>query len=112
MDNNMWIALLLIALGTFAMRGAPLVMMKKHLNKKADQGKPADPPLIFNVLGATMIAAMFGVSLVPPENTTWAWVVVAISTLVTGLIWLKTRTMGLPIFVGVACYAGLLLLGH
>lgn len=102
MSMELWWALALSALGTFLMRVAPLVWMQRHLIRRA--GTNAAMPVWLSVLGPTMIAAMFGVSLVPGQLSAAAWLVTACGSLVTWLVWLKTRSLGLPVLAGVLAY--------
>lgn len=110
MDSKLWIALLATAIGTFMMRALPLLWMQRHLvRKQAGNSLDAMPPWL-TVLGPLMIAAMFGVSLVPSTVSAEAWLATAIGTLITYLVWKRTNSLGWPVFVGVLVYGGVILL--
>lgn len=102
MSVELWWALALSALGTFLVRVAPLLWMQRHLSRRA--GASTAMPVWLSVLGPAMIAAMFGVSLVPGQLSSVAWSVAVCGLLATGLVWLKTRSLGLPVLLGVLAY--------
>lgn len=102
MSIELWWALALSALGTFLMRVLPLLWMQRHLRRQA--GAATAMPLWLSILGPTMIAAMLGVSLVPGQITLAAWCVTALGLIATGAVWLKTRSLGLPVLIGVMAY--------
>ena len=104
MDSQLWIALLATALGTFLMRALPLLWMRRHLVRKQASNSLDAMPTWLTVLGPLMIAAMFGVSLVPASETRAAWLATVIGVLATYLVWKKTNSLGWPVFAGVAVY--------
>ncbi|WP_078085817.1 AzlD domain-containing protein [Microbulbifer mangrovi] len=112
MDSELWIALLATAIGTFLMRALPLLWMQRHLVRKQAGNSLDAMPSWLTVLGPLMIAAMFGVSLVPSKVSTQAWLATAIGTLVTYLVWKRTNSLGWPVFVGVVVYGGVILLAN
>ena len=110
MGSELWIALLATALGTFLMRALPLLWMRRHLIRKQASNTLDAMPSWLTVLGPLMIAAMFGVSLVPSSINTATGLATAVGTLATYLVWKRTRSLGWPVFCGVAVYGGVLLL--
>jgi len=110
MDSQLWIALLATAIGTLLMRALPLVWMRRHLVRKQASNSLDAMPSWLTVLGPLMIAAMFGVSLVPSSVTAAAWLATAIGALATYLVWKRTNSLGWPVFVGVAVYGSAILL--
>ena len=112
MGSELWIALLATALGTFLMRALPLLWMRRHLIRKQASNTLDAMPSWLTVLGPLMIAAMFGVSLVPSSINTSTCLSTAVGTLATYLVWWRTRSLGWPVFFGVAVYGGVLLLAN
>ncbi|WP_288130131.1 AzlD domain-containing protein [Microbulbifer sp.] len=110
MDSKLWIALLATAIGTLLMRALPLLWMQRHLVRKQASNTLDATPTWLTVLGPLMIAAMFGVSLVPSTVSTAAWAATAIGVLSTYLVWKGTNSLGWPVFAGVAVYGGIMLL--
>ncbi|WP_066964843.1 AzlD domain-containing protein [Microbulbifer sp. Q7] len=111
MDSKLWLALLVTAVGTLMMRALPLLWMRRHLvRKQAANSLDAMPPWL-TVLGPLMIAAMFGVSLVPASSTPAAWLATAMGVLVTYVVWKRTQSLGWPVFAGVAVYGAVIVLG-
>lgn len=104
MDNDLWIALLVCAAGTFLIRMVPLVWMQRHLTRKQNSDEPAAMPVWLGVLGPTMIAAMLGVSLVPVTPSPASWGATLAGCLATLLVWHKTRSLGWPVVIGVSVF--------
>ncbi|NLQ16209.1 AzlD domain-containing protein [Marinomonas sp. M1K-6] len=104
MDYSMWIALFSIAVGTYLIRLLPYLWMKQKLTKSQREDSIATMPTWLTVLGPTMIAAMFGTSLVPANLDTLSWIATLIGTLTTFLVWTQTRSMGWPILCGVIAF--------
>ncbi|QKX18452.1 AzlD domain-containing protein [Microbulbifer sp. YPW1] len=112
MDSELWIALLATAIGTLMMRSLPFLWMQRHLVRKQASDSLDAMPSWLTVLGPLMIAAMFGVSLVPSSGSAEAWSATAIGTLITYLVWKRTQSLGWPVFVGVIVYGGVILLAR
>ncbi|OOV87077.1 branched-chain amino acid ABC transporter [Oceanospirillum linum] len=109
METSMWLALASIALGTYLLRLLPYLWMKAALTKKQMEGGISAMPSWLTILGPTMIAAMFGTSLVPAHLDTISWLATGAGTLVTFAVWTRTRSMGLPILCGVAAFGMIML---
>ncbi|HPQ96589.1 MAG: AzlD domain-containing protein [Thiothrix sp.] len=86
--------------------------MQRHLLRRADRNTAESMPLWLSVLGPSMVAAMFGVSLVPATPTPVTWAATAFGVVLTLLIWYRTRSLGWPILAGVATYGMALVLGN
>lgn len=110
MDNAIWAALLVCALGTFLMRALPLVWMQRHLVQRKTKSAVEAMPTWLSVLGPLMIAAMFGVSLVPGKASPASWLATALGALVTLIAWRMTKSLGWPVFAGVAIYGAVIFL--
>ena len=109
MAVELWIALALSALGTFAMRALPTAWMRRHLDQRARAeaaGQPgaAPMPVWLSVLGPTMIAAMFGVSLVPAQLTLAHGLATVCGVVATLLVWRRTHSLGWPVIAGVLLF--------
>ncbi|RDL45314.1 AzlD domain-containing protein [Marinomonas piezotolerans] len=110
MSGHTWMILLSIALGTYLIRTLPYLWMSRKLNKQAAQGGVGSTPVWLTILGPTMIAAMFGTSLVPVEPSFFSWIATAVGCVATYLMWRRTRSMGYPIVVGVLVFGALIVL--
>lgn len=110
MDSQLWAALLATAVGTYLMRALPLVWMRRHLIRKQAGNTLDAMPSWLTVLGPLMIAAMFGVSLVPAAATTMAWIATAIGVVATYVVWKRTHSLGWPVFAGVSVFGVVILL--
>ena len=104
MDTKLWIAVVIVAIATFLMRALPFVWMRRRLDRQGDRASPDAVPMLLVVLGPAMISAMFGVSLAPPANSWGFWLTTLFGVLATLLVWLRTRSLGWPVFAGVAAY--------
>lgn len=104
MTIEVWSALGLCALGTFLLRVIPMIWMKRHLQRQQAAAIDAPMPLWLTVLAPTMIAAMFGVSLVPVHPSLTAWVATALGILTTFGVWRRTRSLGWPVCSGVLVF--------
>lgn len=112
MDNSLWLLMLGCALGTYLLRLLPLLWMQRHLlqkNSNSDTNNQAMPSWL-TVLAPTMIAAMFGVSLVPAHSDLSTWLATFLGGLCTLLVWRRTRSLGWPVCAGVAAYGLVVLL--
>ncbi len=110
MDKEFWIALIIIAAGTFLMRCLPLLYMQRHLQRKGSGENDGSIPVWLSVLGPMMIAAMLGTSLVPSTSSAAYWLATALGLIVTFCIWKRTRSLGWPILVGVSAFGTLYIL--
>lgn len=104
MGDSAWFTLAIIALGTFLMRSVPLYWMSRRLDRTNNGKTPSQVPLWLTVMGPMMIAAMFGTSLIPSTPSAITWSATALGATTTLLAWYKTRTLGLPVLVGVVVY--------
>ncbi len=104
MDNSVWIAMIIVAIGTLLMRLLPLHWMQRSLAKKQADHSLDHLPLWLSVLGPTMIAAMFGTSLVPASPSLATWLATAAGGVTTLIAWYWKRTLGLPVFAGVLAF--------
>jgi branched-subunit amino acid transport protein len=104
MDNALWITMISIAIGTYLMRMVPFVWMSRRLNRHLDGPVLENKSIWLSVLGPTMIAAMFGTSLVPASPSLLAWCATVLGTLATILVWRWKPSLGLPVFVGVLTF--------
>lgn len=109
MEMSMWLALVSIALGTYLLRLLPYLWMKDALMKKSLEGGINAMPSWITILGPTMIAAMFGTSLVPAHLDTISWLATGAGTLATFAVWTRTRSLGLPVLCGVAAFGVIML---
>ena len=110
MNQDLWVALFIIAAGTYLLRVIPLIWMQRKLIQHEKKGSVKPPPDWLTVLGPTMISAMFGASLVPTHPTFAAWVATALGMLATLAVWIRTRSMGLPTLTGVFVFGVLTVL--
>ncbi|RCX03516.1 AzlD domain-containing protein [Marinomonas foliarum] len=104
MDMSMWLALVSIAIGTYLIRLLPYIWMKRSLAKRQTEDCIGSMPTWLTILGPTMIAAMFGTSLVPTHSDTLSWLATGVGILITYGVWTRTRSMGLPILCGVVAF--------
>jgi len=104
MDKSLWLVLLACALGTFLLRLLPLLWMQRHLLRRSVGNGDTAMPVWLTVLAPTMIAAMFGVSLVPAHAVLSSWLATVLGGLATILVWRRTRSLGWPVCTGVAVY--------
>lgn len=104
MRIDIWVAIAAAAIGTYAMRAVPLIWQQR---RSRAQGTATLSPWL-EALGPMMIAAMFGASLVPRPPSVSAWSACAVACLATWATWRRTRTLGVPVMVGVLCYGATL----
>lgn len=104
MNNEVWIALGVCALGTFLLRLLPTLWMKRHLQRQQAASADAPMPLWLTVLAPTMIAAMFGVSLIPYQQSLTAWIATLLGIFTTFVVWRRTRSLGWPVCCGVIVF--------
>ena len=117
MSVDVWIAMGICAVGTFLLRLIPMIWMQRHLQRQQAAAVDAQMPVWLTVLAPTMIAAMFGVSLVPAHSSFTAWVATALGILTPFGVWRRTRSLGWPVCAGVLMFgavevAALMLSGH
>ena len=104
MQTDIWIAIIVAAVGTYALRVAPLLWTQRHFNKHKANNTEARLPTWLSVLGPLMIAAMLGASLIPKTPSVASWVATAVGSVVTVLVWRKSKSLGLPVFCGVLSF--------
>lgn len=104
MGESTWLTLAIIAFGTFLMRVGPLYWMSQRIKRSESGNALAHIPSWLTVMGPVMIAAMFGTSLIPAHPSITTWSATAIGAVATLLVWYNTRTLGLPVLVGVIVY--------
>ena len=104
MHVDIWIAIVVTAIGTYALRVVPLLWTQRHFNKHKANNTEARLPTWLSVLGPLMIAAMLGASLIPKAPSAASWIATAIGTVVTVLVWRKFKSLGLPVFCGVLSF--------
>ena len=104
MHVDIWIAIVVAAIGTYALRVVPLLWTQRHFNKHKANNTEARLPTWLSVLGPLMIAAMLGASLIPKAPSAASWIATAIGTVVTMLVWRKFKSLGLPVFCGVLSF--------
>lgn len=104
MHVDIWIAIVVAAIGTYALRVVPLLWTQRHFNKHKANNTEARLPTWQSVLGPLMIAAMLGASLIPKAPSAASWIATAIGTVVTVLVWRKFKSLGLPVFCGVLSF--------
>ncbi|MCC5882518.1 MAG: AzlD domain-containing protein [Halomonas sp.] len=104
MSNALWVAVLASAVGTLLIRVLPLFWMQRRLERQAsDDGLEAMPQWL-SLLGPLMIAAVFGVSLMPVTPDAVSWLATLIGVSATLAVWWLKRTLGWPVAAGVAAY--------
>ena len=104
MSYEMWIATGVIALATFLMRALPFALMMRKMSPNSGENLTEQMPLWLSILGPTMVASMFGASLVPTHPSSATWIATVFGVTGTLLFWFWRRSMGLPVFAGVALY--------
>jgi branched-subunit amino acid transport protein AzlD len=104
MHVDIWIAIVVAAIGTYALRVVPLLWTQRHFNKHKANNTEARLPTWLSELGPLMIAAMLGASLIPKAPSAASWIATAIGTVVTVLVWRKFKSLGLPVFCGVLSF--------
>lgn len=109
MEVSMWLAFFSIAIGTYLLRALPYLWMKRSLAKRQTEDGIGSMPIWLTILGPTMVAAMFGTSLVPAHSNLVSCLATAIGVLVTYGVWTRTRSMGLPILGGVTAFGMIIL---
>ncbi|WP_375749370.1 AzlD domain-containing protein [Vibrio sp. HN007] len=111
MGESTWLALAIIAFGTFLMRVGPLFWMSRRIKRSENGNALAHVPVWLTVMGPVMIAAMFGTSLIPATPSILTWSATAVGAIFTLLAWYKTRTLGVPVLVGVVVYGVIVAFG-
>ena len=110
MSGELWIAVLVTALGTLAMRMLPLLWMRRRLRQRANSDVDALPQWL-GILGPLMIAALLGVSLIPQQPDLASWCATLLGGIVTLGVWRHTRTLGWPVAAGVATFGVVIVAG-
>lgn len=109
MSFELWIGVIVAALGTYLIRLLPLLWMQRRLRRSGSGSHLAAMPQWLIVLGPMMIAAMLGVSLVPKAPGTTGWVATVLGLAATLLGWRCTRSLGLPVMVGAATFGAVVI---
>ncbi|WP_110655561.1 AzlD domain-containing protein [Salinicola halimionae] len=104
MSLELWIGMLVAALGTYLIRLLPLLWMQKRLTRREANGPVDALPKWLVVLGPMMIAAVLGVSLVPRTPDAAGWLATLIGLGVTLVVWRRTRSLGWPVVAGVITF--------
>nr|WP_300310559.1 AzlD domain-containing protein [Halomonas sp.] len=110
MSGELWVAVLVTALGTLAMRMLPLLWMRKRLRQQANSDVDALPQWL-GILGPLMIAAVLGVSLIPQQPDTTSWSATLLGCIVTFGVWYRSRSLGWPVAAGVATFGMVIVVG-
>ncbi|WP_397475181.1 AzlD domain-containing protein [Pusillimonas sp.] len=110
MATELWVSVIVIAIGTFLMRALPYVWMQRRLSRQNRRDASDGVPAWLIVLGPAMISAMFGVSLAPSSDTTGAWLATLCGIALTLYIWYRTKSLSWPVCGGVVMYAVVLIL--
>ncbi|WP_417793833.1 AzlD domain-containing protein [Terasakiella pusilla] len=111
MGNDIWMVLVICALGTFLMRLVPLLWMQRHLARRKAEEAIEEMPTWLSVLGPLMIAGMFGVSLIPSHPSPTTWIATLLGVVATYVVWRFTQSLGWPVFAGVLVFGAVVLLG-
>lgn len=111
MDKSLWIALALIAVGTFLMRALPLWWMSRRIADRHNDNMIDNMPIWLSVMGPAMIAAMFGTSVIPSTQSLMSWSATILGVSMTLLVWYWRRSLGIPVFSGVVVYGITVYLG-
>lgn len=112
MDKSLWIAMGIIAIGTFLMRALPLLWMSRRITNSHNENMTENMPMWLSVMGPAMIAAMFGTSLIPSTQSLNTWLATILGGLITFLVWYWRRSLGVPVFAGVMVYGIIVYLGN
>ncbi len=104
MNELSWTTLIIVAIGTYLLRAAPAIFVARRIKRSADNKSLGQIPTWITVMGPVMIAAMFGTSLIPSQPSLVSWLGTLIGTIATLAVWYKTRTLGLPVLIGVVIY--------
>ncbi|MFG6667123.1 AzlD domain-containing protein [Halomonas sp. HNIBRBA4712] len=107
MSLELWIAVVVSALGTLVLRVVPFLMMQRRLDQT--EGHSAMPEWLV-ILGPLMIAAVMGVAIVPVNQSAVSWAATALGLIATLLVWRRTRSLGWPVAAGVAVFGAVVLL--
>lgn len=104
MSLELWIAMIVAALGTYLIRLLPLIWMQQRLKHRDGDAAVDVLPKWLVVLGPMMIAAVLGVSLVPRTPDPAGWLATVVGLGVTLVVWRKTRSLGWPVVGGVLTF--------
>ncbi|GED21531.1 AzlD domain-containing protein [Halomonas halmophila] len=110
MSDTLWLAVLACAIGTYLIRLLPLLWMRRRLKRLDGNDSVEAMPQWLSILGPMMIAALFGVSLVPRQPDTTAWLATLLGVIATLIVWYRLRSLGWPIIAGVGTYGSVILL--
>ncbi len=65
MQTDIWVAIIVAAIGTYALRVAPLLWTQRHFTKHKANNTEARLPTLPSVLGPLMSAALLGAPPIP-----------------------------------------------
>lgn len=104
MSLELWIGMIVAALGTYLIRLLPLIWMQQRLKRRDGDTAVDVLPKWLVVLGPMMIAAVLGVSLVPRTPDLAGWLATVAGLGITLVVWRKTRSLGWPVVGGVLTF--------
>jgi len=104
MSVELWVGMIVAALGTYLIRLLPLLWMQRRLTRSNAEGNVDALPKWLVILGPMMIAAVLGVSLVPRTPDIAGWLATLVGLGVTLVVWRRTRSLGWPVVAGVLTF--------
>ena len=107
MSSDLWLAVMISAIGTYFLRLLPTLWMQRRISSKNGRKTVESVPVWLSTLGPLMIAAMLGASLVPSEQSIAAWVATGLGTLITLIVWRRTQSLGWPVLAGVLAFGAI-----
>ncbi|MDH4573785.1 AzlD domain-containing protein [Salinicola acroporae] len=112
MSLELWLGVIVAALGTYLLRLLPLLWMQRHLKRRDGEAEVDALPKWLVVLGPMMIAAVLGVSLVPRTSDPEGWLATVVGLGVTLVVWRKTRSLGWPVVGGVLTFGAVVIVAR
>lgn len=107
MSSDLWLAVMVSAIGTYFLRLLPTLWMQRRISSKNGRKTVESVTVWLSTLGPLMIAAMLGASLVPSEQSIAAWVATGLGTLITLIVWRRTQSLGWPVLAGVLAFGAI-----
>ncbi|CAH0539069.1 AzlD domain-containing protein [Vibrio marisflavi] len=107
MNSELWLAVLISAVGTYCLRLLPTLWMQKRIANKSGKKTVESVPTWISILGPLMIAAMLGASLVPSRLSSDAWLATGLGVVITLAVWYRTKSLGWPVLAGVLAYGAI-----
>ena len=105
MSHEALLAVIFLGIATYLSRLLPYLWMRKRLNSSQGTVNQEERiPQSIRVLGPIMIAAMFGMSLLPQEPKTPSLLAAPVACFFIFYIWKKKKSLIFPILGGVASY--------